>query len=173
MTATMLGCPHCRKPIGSVPRIAGQPVSCPYCRRPFQMPGAPAPPAKAVPQLRVEAQPPEKVKSEPAPTVVKVREPLDPYQSVNMLADRFVLVGSAAILLAGVLIALTSVVPLFSATNDRPAEIGTGIVSSLLMVACVAVGMTAILLVRALIRVGVETARAVRPTQPEAVVKSE
>lgn len=172
MTATMLGCPHCRKPIGSVPRIAGRPVSCPYCRRPFQMPGAPDLPTKPVPKVNAEVPSTEKVETELAPSVPKVREPLDPYQSANMFANRLVVFGVAVILLAGMLIAFTTVVPLFSATNDRPAEIVTGLLGSLLLVASAAVGITAILLLRALIRVGVETARAVRPTPREATPKS-
>jgi len=172
MTATMLGCPHCRKPIGSTPRIAGQPVSCPYCRRPFQMPGLPEPPAKAVPKVKVDVPPTEKVKTELAATVPTVPEPLYAYRSANMLANRFVVFSSATILLAGALVALTTIVPLFSATNDRPAEMGIGIIGSLLLVASAAVGITAILLVRALIRVGLETAWAVRPPRPEAVPKS-
>jgi hypothetical protein len=174
MTATMLGCPHCRKPIGSVPRIAGQPVSCPYCRRPFQMPGQPEG-VKPVPKLKEEGPAIPKETTKPTPKVPKVRVALDPYQAANLLATRFVFFGSVAILLVGALVSIEVVVPLFSPTNDRPADVVTGVVGSLLLVACSAVGISALLLIRSLIRVGVETARAVRPAEPDAttVPKSE
>jgi len=171
MTATMLGCPHCRKPIGSVPRIAGQPVSCPYCRRPFQMPGMPESPAKPAPRVKEEAPPTQKDKPEPTPSEPKVRVVMDSYRVANVLANRFVVLGSAAILLAAGLVALEVVVPLFSPTNNRPADFGVGIVGSLLVVACSTVGITTLLLLRALIRVGVDTARAIRSPDPEAAAE--
>src|SRR5262245_31745903 len=132
MTATLLGCPHCRKPIGSVPRIAGQPVSCPYCRRPFQMPGLPEPPAKPVAKEKVELPEVPELKAETTPTVSGVSVPFDPYRATNVLAIRFLFLGSVAILLAGALVALEVVVPLFFSTSDRPANIPGGIVGSLL-----------------------------------------
>jgi hypothetical protein len=42
MVGTLLGCPHCGRPVGSAPHVVGRAVGCPYCRRPFQMPGQPA-----------------------------------------------------------------------------------------------------------------------------------
>jgi hypothetical protein len=168
MTATLLGCPHCRKPIGSVPRIAGQPVSCPYCRRPFQMPGLPEPPAKALPKVKVDVPEVEEAKTQPSLIVPDVSVPLDPFHTTNVLARRFVILGSVAILLAGTLVALEVVVPLFSSTVDRPANWPAGIVASLLVVACVAVSISGLLLLRALLRVGVETARAIRLPEPDA-----
>ena len=166
MTATLLGCPHCRKPIGSVPRIAGQPVSCPYCRRPFQMPGLPELPAKPDSKVKGDLTEVPKEKPEATPTVHSVSPLFDPFRATNLLASRIVFFGSVAILLAGTLVALEVVAPLFISTSDHPAKIPGGIVGMLLVVTCCTVGITALFLVRSLIRVGVETVRSLRPPEP-------
>jgi hypothetical protein len=56
--ASLLGCPHCAKPISFMASLAGRTVACPHCRGPFQMPGAPPAPRSA-PQAPVRREQPD------------------------------------------------------------------------------------------------------------------
>ena len=55
MNETLLGCPHCGKPVGFAPSMAGQVVACPHCRGQFQMPDRP--PANQPPPVPRGARP--------------------------------------------------------------------------------------------------------------------
>jgi hypothetical protein len=159
MSEPLLGCPHCNKPVGFAPAMAGQVVSCPHCRGPFQMPDRPP----AGPPL------PPPVRGRPAGDELafesggsNIKAELDSYRAATTLATAFALAGSFGVLLLLGLTVYAYVLPVFRGGDERPGQTGQGIlwlIAAFLFAGLAIVGM---FLVRSCVLVGVDAARTLR-----------
>src|SRR6476619_5698027 len=117
MSEPLLGCPHCGKPVGFAPNMAGQVVACPHCRGQFQMPDRP--PAN---------QPPLSPPRGPRPTRAdegslafgdedigadgsgpRVKAELDSYRAASFLST-ILAIGGSFVMLAGAILAVVTIV---------------------------------------------------------------
>ena len=178
MNETLLGCPHCGKPVGYAATMAGQVVACPHCRGPFQMPDRP--PASQSPQQAPPPAPPRgrpthltddpglAFGNEPAGSGTSVRAELDSYRAADFLSTVFALLGSLGVLLVLGLTIYTFVLPIFRGGDDRPGQVGPGLlwlVSSFLFAGLVIVGL---FMIRACVLVMVDAARTLRARERDA-----
>jgi len=69
-----VACPHCSKPLGLPPTVAGKTVKCPNCKHPFAAPKGRAPVGAAVPRPAVVPQREDNEFDEATPYGVKAEE---------------------------------------------------------------------------------------------------
>jgi len=183
MNETLLGCPHCGKPVGYAASMAGQVVACPHCRGPFQMPDRP--PASQPPQqILPPPSPPPRTRTahltddpglefgnEPAGSGPSVRAELDSYRSADFLATVFALLGSLGVLIVLGLTIYTFVLPVFRGGDDRPGQVVPGLlwlISSFVFAALFIVGL---FMIRACVLVGLDVARSLRSQERDAAAR--
>jgi|SRR5262245_25163182 len=163
MNEVMLGCPHCGKPVGFNPKVAGQVVSCPNCHRALQMPDRPPAVApKGV--IHAEKTPPPggaglEFAGEP---VSRVRAELDSYRAAVTLANVFALVGTAGVIFVAGLAVYSFILPIFRGPDGRTPSALAGALWLISVVIFTAFGITAVFLVRVCVLVGVDAARTLR-----------
>ena len=168
---TLLGCPHCGKPIAFAAELAGKLAACPHCRGPFQMPAAPpvapqpaAPPQpqpqppvrKAAPNLGFDPNEP----AEPKPGERRGKEPLcyPRAESVSLLVCISGIVFT--LMVVGILI-IDVIVPQFRLPGTR--EFFSAFMGSVGVLTMLIGGCGVSLLTRHLVLVVVDAARNVRP----------
>lgn len=172
MSEPLLGCPHCGKPVGFAPNMAGQVVACPHCRGPFQMPDRPPAPASAAP-------PPGPAPRKPGPAAPDdvslsfdggggpaggppVKAELDSYRAAVTLANVFALFGTGAVLILLGLVIYAFVLPVFRGGDDHPGRTGLGLLWLVSALVFAGLGVVGLFLVRACVLVGVDAGRAMR-----------
>src|SRR5262245_5553800 len=116
MADPLLGCPHCNKPVGFAPAMAGQVVACPHCRGQFQMPERSPASAGPPPSTRKPAAPAPDVgltfDNDAYPAGPSTKAELDSYRAAATLANVFALAGSGVVLIVLVLTIYSFVVPM-------------------------------------------------------------
>lgn len=185
MNETLLGCPHCAKPVGYAASMAGQVVACPHCRGPFQMPDRPPvsqpqhqPPAPPSPPAPPRGRPTHLTDdpglafgNEPAGSGSNVRAELESYRSAEFLATVAALLGSLGVVVGLGLTIYTFVLPVFRGTDDRPGQVVPGLlwlVSSFVFAALFVVGL---FMIRACVLVGLDVARSLRSQERDATAR--
>jgi hypothetical protein len=185
MNETLLGCPHCAKPVRYAAAMAGQVVACPHCRGPFQMPDRPPasqptqqaappppPPGPSRPrQTHLTDDPGLAFGDEPAASGASVRAELDSYRSADFLATVFALLGSLGVLIVLGLTIYTFVLPVFRGGDDRPGQVVPGLlwlVSSFVFAGLFIVGL---FMIRACVLVGVDAARTLRSQERDSAAR--
>src|SRR5687767_15138533 len=116
MSETLLGCPHCGKPVGFAAAMAGQVVACPHCRGQFQMPDRPpASPPPPMPRGRApRADDGSLTFGDDDPSAggaPRLKAELDSYRAAVTLATIIALGGSVLFLAGALLAVLTVIVP--------------------------------------------------------------
>lgn len=174
MNEILLGCPHCSKPVGYAPAMAGKIVACPHCRGSFQMPAQPPPPAAAPPKRPTVAPPPPQkplgdgsldFAGEPLPSgggspavqrIVKAE--LGSYRAAETMATVFALAGSLGVLVVAALIGFI-VRPMF-ASEEVSIPVKVMWIVSIFVFAFT--GIVGMFLIRAVVLVVVDAARCTR-----------
>jgi hypothetical protein len=167
MNEVMLGCPHCAKPVGFTPTVAGQVVSCPSCRRAFQMPDRPpvaspkasGRPDKVVPPAGANLDFDDGPASAPPG---RARAAIDSYRAAVTLANVFALVGTAGVIFVAGLAVYSFILPIFRGPDGRTPSAVAGALWLVSVVILTAFGITAVFLVRVCVLVGVDAARTLR-----------
>src|SRR5262245_12503467 len=129
MSEPLLGCPHCGKPVGYAPGMAGQVVACPHCRGQFQMPDrAPAGSAAAPVQSRAtgSADVGLSFESDEPARGPGAKAELDSYRAASTLATIFALAGAVGTVMLLGLVIYSFVLPIFRGGDDRPGRAGAG-----------------------------------------------
>jgi hypothetical protein len=172
MPEALLGCPHCNKPVGFAPALAGQVVACPHCRRQFQMPQQSPAGASAPPQLKKAAAAAgdegltfDNAAPAAGPTT---RAELDAYRAAATLANVFALAGSGVVLIVLALSIYSFVVPVMRGTDDRPGQSMAGLAWLFASFACAGLAIVSLFLVRACVLVMVDAARILRALERDA-----
>lgn len=182
MNETLLGCPHCGKPVGYAATMAGQVVACPHCRGPFQMPDRPpanqpahqaasSPPPPRIRQTHLTDDPGLAFGNEPSASGPSVRAELDSYRAADFLATVFALLGSLGVLIVLGLTIYTFVLPVFRGGDDKPGQVVPGLlwlVSSFVFAGLFIVGL---FMMRACVLVGVDAARTLRSQDRDAAAR--
>jgi hypothetical protein len=172
MPEPLLGCPHCNKPIGFAPAMAGQIVACPHCRGQFQMPER-APASAIVPQQSKRTPPPAgdvglSFDSNSTPAGPSTRAELDSYRAAATLANVFALAGSGVVLIVLALTIYLFVLPMIRGTDDRPGQSVAGLIWLFASLLCAALAIVFLFLVRAVVQVIVDAARTLRAIERDA-----
>jgi hypothetical protein len=172
MPEALLGCPHCNKPVGFAPALAGQVVACPHCRRQFQMPQQAPAGASAPTQLKKAATAAgdegltfDNDAPAAGPTT---RAELVSYRAAATLANVFALAGSGVVLLVLGLTIYSFVVPVIRGTDDRPGQSVAGLVWLFAAFSCAGLAIIGLFLVRVCVLVVVDAARTLRALERDA-----
>lgn len=176
MNEILLGCPHCSKPVGYAPAMAGKVVACPHCRGSFQMPTQPPTPAASHAPPKPAAAPrpskplgdgsldfaPEPLPSGGGSPAVQrvVKAELGSYRAAETLATVFALVGSLAAVIVAALMGYAFVLPIFRAEGEPNRTVGVMWIISLFAFAFTSV--VGMFLLRAVVLVIVDAARCTR-----------
>lgn len=172
MPEALLGCPHCNKPVGFAPALAGQIVACPHCRRQFQMPERAPAGASAPPPLKKSPAATGDVglifDNEAGSADPTVRAELDSYRAAATLANIFALAGSGVVLIVLGLTIYSFVMPVIRGTDDRLAQPLAGLVWLFASFLCAGMTIVGLFLVRACILVMVDAARTLRALERDA-----
>lgn len=168
---SLLGCPHCGKPIAFAQELAGRLAACPHCRGPFTMPNAP--PGSAAPPVSAQVQqPPPQRKPTPslgfnpdeAPPTYQPgeRQGKEKYCYPNAeFASLIVCISGIVftLMFSGFLL-LTFIVPTFQLPGSRAFSVA--FVASIGVLAILIGGIAGSLLLRHLVLVIVDAARKLR-----------
>lgn len=182
MSASLVGCPRCRKPITFEARLAGKVIGCPHCggklTMPAEPPPAPPPPPPAAEAARPAPQggPPAKdalvnqgslrFEPPPAPITLEQRREREPwhYSFLANYSTALMWLSIAVEVIAAAVILVLVLIPALRAAIDAQNTTVTLmlIVASLgFLIASVMMLLTTLMLV-ALLRVAVDTARHIR-----------
>lgn len=171
MNETLLGCPHCGKPVGFAPSMAGQVVACPHCRGQFQMPDKP--PGNPPPVPRSKATRPDDGslsfgdEDPSAPTGPRVRAELDSYRAAGTLATIVALGGSVLFLAGAILAVLTVIVPLWRGESPFLSQ-AQGLLWIVVVFLFAFLGIATLFCGRACVLIGVDAARTLRALERDA-----
>ncbi|WP_020473987.1 TFIIB-type zinc ribbon-containing protein [Zavarzinella formosa] len=178
MSEPTLKCPHCGNPVAFSPAVAGRVVACPHCRGQFQMPAsAPASAPATRQKLKTEPIPERELgyKSEPLPSAGGsaavervVRAELGSYRAATALANGFAIVGTFAVILTAVLMAVVFVLPQFREPDGQPRSLTAAVLWMISVFVFTFFGIMGLFLARACVLVGVDAARTVRAIERDA-----
>jgi hypothetical protein len=166
MSELLLGCPHCAKPVGFAPAMAGKVVSCPYCRGQFQMPERP--PASTAPPAgtgRISAASGDigfSLEGVGPPAGGTTRAELDSYRVAVTLANIFALAGTTAVfaVLGGAMLLL------LRGGYDLPYSAWMICLAAFVLAGFAIVGL---FLIRACVLVAVDAARTLRTIERDTI----
>ena len=171
MSETLLGCPHCGKPVGFTAAMAGQVVACPHCRGQFQMPDRPPATPPAPPRRRPRADEGSLAFDDehgPADRDSSVKAELGSYRAAATLATILAIGGSVVCLLGAILAVVTVVLPLWKAESGVSFSPAQGLIWIVVVFAFAFLGIAGLFLVRACVLVGVDAARTLRTIERDA-----
>jgi hypothetical protein len=173
MPEALLGCPHCNKPVGFAPAMAGQVVACPHCRGQFQMPERAPASVGPSPQLKKPVPPAGDVglsfDDDTQSAGPATRAELDSYRAAATLANVFALAGAGIVLVVLGLTIYSFVLPVIRGTDDRPGQTIAGLIWLFATFLSAALAIVGLFLVRACILVIVDAARTLRALERDAV----
>lgn len=172
MSEPLLGCPHCGKPVGYAPGMAGQVVACPHCRGQFQMPDR-APTSSALPAQSRPMLPPDvglSFDNDERESGPAAKAELDSYRAASTLATIFALAGAVGTVLLLGLVIYSFVLPIFRGTDERPGRAGAGLIWLLASFLSAGIVIVGLFLARAFVLVVVDAARRLRALERDAAV---
>lgn len=180
MSEATLKCPHCGNPVGFSPTVAGRVVACPHCRGQFQMPVSPpvssAPPQSTKTKPRTDPIPEKELgfRAEPLPSsggskaverISKVE--LGSYRAATALANGIAVIGTFAVMLTGIMVAMIVVMPMFKENDGQPRSLALAVISMVSVFVFAFMAVMALFLIRACVLVGVDAARTLRAVERE------